>query len=1065
MNISAPFIRRPVGTILLTIGLILAGISAFFKLPVAALPQVDFPTIMVQANLPGASPSTMASSVASPLERHLGLIAGVSEMTSNSVIGATQITLQFDLSRDIDGAARDVQAAINAARADLPATLKTNPSYRKLNPAEAPILILVLSSTTRNPSEIYDQVSTVVQQRLLQVQGVGNVELGGAALPSVRVEINPLALSRYGIALEDVRTALQSESANRPRGTVDSGHQSWQIYLNKPGLHAADYRDTVIAWRKGAAIRLSDIAEVVDGPEDIYTMGLYNGSKAIPVLIRRQPGANIVQVVDALKAQIPALRASMPPDIHLDIVSDRTLTIRSSLHEVEITLLIATLLVVLVVSLFLRSWRATLIPAAAVITSLLGTFAVMYLAGFSLDNLSLMALTIATGFVVDDAIVVVENISRHIEKGVAPFQAALKGAREVGFTVLSISLSLIAVFVPLIFMGGLVGRLFREFSLTMTVAVIISLVVSLTTTPMLAARCLGKETDQGKIMRLAERYFVGMQAWYEHVLDWALAHRKTVLMLLAGAVVLNVYLIIIAPKGFFPGQDTGGIMGGVRVDQSISFNILQNKLTQIANIVKEDPAVAAVIAVTGGGRPGGGFLYVTLKPRLQRPPAPIVIARLRPKLSQVEGISLFLNPTQDLRVGGRQTTSTYQYVLKAPDTETLRTVGQKLVEALKQRSDTLVDVDIDQLDAGANVFVEVNRDTAARLGISMQSVDAALYNAFGQRQVASIYSGLNQYYIVMEVPGQYSNSPQALDNVYLPVTATSEAVPVASIGGTASGGSATALGSAVSTAARTMIPLSAFAHWSTGSASTSVSHSDGEPSATLSFNLPPGGSLGAAASAIEEARASLALPATVHGEFSGTARVFEETTSSMPLLILAALATIYIVLGILYESLIHPLTTLSTLPSAGVGAMIALMVTGGQFDIIALIGIILLIGIVKKNAILIIDFALEAERSGMTPLAAVREASLLRFRPILMTTLAAALGALPLALGFGDGSELRRPLGIAIFGGLVASQILTLLTTPVVYLALDRFRRRGAYERQLTRQAADSHSSKQRVPS
>lgn len=1062
MNISAPFIHRPVGTILLTIGLMLAGISAFFKLPVAALPQVDFPTIMVQANLPGASPSTMASSVASPLERRLGIIAGVSEMTSNSVTGSTRITLQFDLSRDIDGAARDVQAAINASRADLPATLKTNPSYRKLNPAESPILILVLRSPTRSPSEIYDQVSTVVQQRLLQVQGVGNVELGGAALPSVRVEVNPLALSRYGITLEDIRTALQSESANRPRGTVDSGNESWQIYLNQPGLQAADYRDIVIAWRNGAAIRLSNVAEVIDGPEDIYTMGLYNGEKAIPILIRRQPGANIVQVVDALKAQIPALRATIPPDIHLDIVSDRTLTIRSSLHEVEIALMIATLLVVLVVSLFLRSWRATLIPAAAVITSLLGTFGVMYLAGFSLDNLSLMALTIATGFVVDDAIVVVENISRHIEKGVAPFQAALVGAREVGFTVLSISLSLIAVFVPLIFMGGLVGRLFREFSLTMTAAVVISLIVSLTTTPMLAARCLSKETDQGKIMRLAQRGFDRMQAWYEHVLDWALAHRKTVLMLLAGTVALNIYLIIIAPKGFFPGQDTGGIMGGVRVDQSISFDTLQNKLTQVANIVKEDPAVAAVIAVSGGGRPGGGFLYVTLQPRLQRPPAPVVIARLRPKLAQVEGISLFLNPTQDLRVGGRQTTSTYQYVLKATDSETLRTAGQKLVDALKPHTDTLVDVDIDLLDAGANIFVEVNRDTAARLGISMQSIDAALYNAFGQRQVANIYSGLNQYYIVMGVSEQYSTSPKALDNIYLPVVATTDEVttPFASTGGTASGGSATASGSAVSTTAKTMIPLSAFAHWSTGSASTSVSHSDGEPSATLSFNLPPGGSLGAAANTIEEALANLALPASVHGTFSGTAKVFEETTASMPLLILAALVTIYIVLGILYESLIHPLTTLSTLPSAGVGAMIALMVTGGQFDIIALIGIILLIGIVKKNAILIIDFALEAERSGSSPFAAVREASLLRFRPILMTTLAAALGALPLALGFGDGSELRRPLGIAIFGGLVASQILTLLTTPVVYLALDRFRRRGAYEQHLTRQAMRSHASK-----
>lgn len=1057
MNISAPFIRRPVGTILLTIGLMLAGVGAFFMLPVAALPQVDFPIIMVQADLPGASPSTMAASVASPLERRLGIIAGVNEMTSSSSTGSTRIVLQFDLSRDIDGAARDVQAAINAARADLPATLKTNPSYRKANPAESPILILVLTSPTRSPSEIYDQVSTIVQQRLLQVEGVGNVELGGAALPSVRVEINPLALARYGIAMEDVRTALQSESANRPRGIVDSGDHSWQIYMRQPGLDATDYRDMVIAWRDGAAVRLSDVANVANGPEDIRTMGFYNGQQAVPILIRRQPGANIVQVVDSLKAQIPALRATMPPDIHLDIVSDRTLTIRSSLHEVEITLLIATLLVILVVSLFLRSWRATLIPAAAVVTSLLGTFVVMYLAGFSLDNLSLMALTVATGFVVDDAIVVVENISRHIEKGMEPFQAALVGAREVGFTVLSISLSLVAVFVPLIFMEGLVGRLFREFSLTMTVAVLISLVVSLTTTPMLAARCLSKEADEGKIMQLFQRGFDRLQAWYAHVLDWALAHRKTVLLLLAGAVVLNVYLIVIAPKGFFPEQDTGGIAGGVRVDQSISFTNLRDKLARLAEIVKSDPDVAAVIAIAGGSRAGGGFLYVTLKPRAQRASASAIIARLRPQLSQVGGVKLFLNPTQDLRMGGRHTTSTYQYVLKAVDSDMLRTAGQELVEALKQHGNrALVDVDIDQLDAGANVFVEVNRDAAARLGVSMQSIDAALYNMFGQRQVANIYSGLNQYHIVMETPRQFNRSPQSLNDVYLPVSVAGETTPSASIGSTASGGSATAFGSAVSTAARTMIPLSAVASWSTGSTSAAVSHSDGEPSATISFNLPPGGALGAAADAIEEVRASLALPTTVHGEFSGTAKVFEQTTANIPLLILAALGTIYIVLGILYESLIHPLTTLSTLPSAGVGAMIALMATGGQFDIIALIGIILLIGIVKKNAILIIDFALEAERGGASPYEAVREASLLRFRPILMTTLAAALGALPLALGFGDGSELRRPLGIAIFGGLVASQILTLLTTPVVYLVLDRFRRRGMHEQQLSRHG---HSS------
>ncbi|WP_298670343.1 efflux RND transporter permease subunit [uncultured Sphingomonas sp.] len=1074
MNFSAPFIRRPVGTILLTIGLMLAGVAAFFMLPVAPLPAVDFPTIMVQARLPGASPSTMASSVAAPLERHLGTIAGVSEMTSRSGVGSSSIVLQFDLSRDIDGAARDVQAAINASRADLPATLRTNPSYRKANPAEAPVLILALTSPTRSPSEIYDTVSTVVQQKLLQVQGVGNVELGGAALPSVRVEVNPLALSRYGIALEDVRTALQSESANRPRGVLDARGYSWQIYSNQPGLHAADYRNTVIAWRNNAAVRLSDIANVVDGPEDIRTMGLFNGKSAVPVIISRQPGANIVQVVDSLKAQLPALRAEVPPDIHLDVASDRTLTIRASLREVEITLLIATLLVVLVVSLFLRSWRATLIPAAAVIASLLGTIAAMYLAGFSLDNLSLMALTVATGFVVDDAIVVVENISRHVEAGMKPLDAALNGAREVGFTVLSISLSLIAVFVPLIFMGGLVGRLFREFALTMSIAVLISLVVSLTTTPMLASRVLRNEESGGAVMRAAARAFDWAQARYATALDWALANRGAVLLLLAGTVALNIFLIGVAPKGFFPQQDTGGLIGGLRADQSISFTDMQDKLTRITKIVDADPAVATVVAFTGGSRAGGGFMFATLKPRSQRPPVQQVIARLRPKLAAVSGVSLFLNPVQDLQVGGRQTNSTYQYVLKADDPDVLKAAGQKLVDALKKHPETLTDVDIDQQDAGANAFVEVDRDAAARLGVTMQAIDAALYDAFGQRQVANIYSGLNQYHVVMEAARRFNGSPASLENIYLPLTSppdkavsgatrrsatattsagTTSNAPGGSTGGTGAGGAAVAAGSAVSTAARTMTPLSAIAHWSTASTNASVSHSDGEPSATISFNLPNGVSLGQAAQTITQVQAGLALPATVHGEFGGTAKVFAQSTGSMPILILAALLAIYIVLGILYESAIHPLTALSTIPSAGVGAMIALIATGGQFDVIALIGIILLIGIVKKNAIMIIDFSLEAERGeGLSPLAAVREASLLRFRPILMTTLAAALGALPLAIGFGDGAELRRPLGIAIFGGLIASQFITLLTTPVVYLALDRFRRRhGADERALAR--------------
>jgi multidrug efflux pump len=1051
MNLSGPFIRRPVGTILITIGVALAGIGAFFKLPVAPLPQVDFPTIMVQANLPGASPNTMASTVASPLERHLGTIAGVSEMTSRSGLGSARVVLQFDLNRNIDGAARDVQAAINAARADLPTSLKTNPSYAKMNPADSPILILALTSPTRSPSEIYDAVSNIVQQKLLQVNGVGNVELGGAALPSVRIELNPLALARAGIALEDVRTALQSASANRPRGVLEGRGLAWQIYSNQASLHAADFAPLVIAWHGGAPVRLSDIATVVDGPEDSRTMGLVNGRRAVPIIISRQPGANIVETVDALKAQLPSLQAALPADIKLEVANDRTVTIRASLREVEVTLLISTLLVVVVVSLFLRSWRATLIPAVAVVVSLMGTLAVMYMAGFLLDNLSLMALTVSTGFVVDDAIVVVENIARHIEGGMKPLPAALLGAREVGFTVLSISLSLIAVFVPLIFMGGIVGRLFREFALTMTAAVAISLVVSLTTTPMLAARILRVEEAEGRLFAGARRVFDAAQRQYARSLDWALGNRGPVLLLLLGAVVLNVYLIVVAPKGFFPSQDTGGMMGGVRADQSISFGQLQAKFTQVTKIVQSDPAVAGVVAFAGGSRAGGGFMFATLKPRNQRDGVDAVIARLRPKLARVRGMSLFLNPIQDLQVGGRQTNSTYQYVLEADNPDMLKSAGARLVAALKAQPAAISDVDIDVQDAGASAFVTVNRQNAARLGIPMTMIDNTLYDAFGQRQVASIYEGLNQYHVVMEDDPSFAGRPEALGGLYLP-TGPGVAAANSVTSANASLGGGAALGSAVSAASRSMVPLGAVAQWSSASTNANVNHSDGEPSATISFNLPPGVSLGQAAQTIAKTQAGLALPATVHGDFGGTAKAFQQSTSSTPLLILAAIVTIYIVLGILYESAIHPLTVISTLPSAGVGAIFALIVTGGQFDIIALIGIVLLIGIVKKNAIMIIDFALDAERArGLTPLEAIREASLLRFRPILMTTLAAAFGALPLAIGFGDGAELRRPLGIAIIGGLIASQFLTLLTTPVVYLALDRWRRRSPNERMLSR--------------
>ena len=1073
MNISGPFIRRPIGTLLLTLGVVLAGVLAFLELPVAPLPKVDIPTIQVSANLPGASPATMASTVASPLERHLGTIAGVSEMTSRSTLSSASITLQFDLGRDIDGAARDVQAAIAAARVDLPSTLKSQPTYRKINPAEAPIMILALTSRSRSPDQIYDAVSNIVQQKLLQVNGVGNVELGGAALPSVRIEINPTLLARDGIALEDVRTALQSASTDRPRGVIeqitqstggkDHGGLAWQVYSNDPSLKAADFAPAIIAWRNGAPVRLMDIGRVIDAPEDVRTMGLFNGKRAVPILVTRQPDANIVQTVDAIKAQIPGLQALLPDDINLSLATDRTITIRASLVEVEVSLLVSTLLVVLVVSLFLQSWRATLIPAAAVIVSLLGTLSVMYMAGFLLDNLSLMALTVATGFVVDDAIVVVENIARHVEDGMKPFAAALRGAREVGFTVLSISISLVAVFIPLVFMGGILGRLLREFALTMTAAVMISLIASLTVTPMLAAKLLEndreRQTHLDRFSRAlfdrSRRLFDWLQRSYARQLNWALNHRGPVLLLLAGAVVLNAYCLVIAPKGFLPQQDTGSMAGGLRIDQSMSFRSQSDKLTRIAQIVGKDPAVATVVAFAGGGRAGSGFMFVNLKPRGQRDAVTDVIQRLRPKLARIRGVSLFLNPGQDLQVGGRQTTSMYQYVLYAETPDQLADAGNGLVRILKSQPGMITDVDIDQQDAGAASYVTVNRDRAADLGISMVNIDNTLYDAFGQRQVSNIYKGLNQYHVVMEVDPSFNGNPEALKSLYLP-TAGNIALAKQAASSNASLGSNQALGSAISTTPSTLVPLSTIASWSSASTNAAVSHSNGEPSATISFNLPASVSLGQASQVIADAQRQLRLPATVHGDFGGTAKVFQQSTATIPWLIVAAILAIYIVLGILYESAIHPLTVLSTLPSAGLGAIFALIVTGGEFDIIALIGIILLIGIVKKNAILIIDFAIESERQfGTAPLEAIREACLLRFRPILMTTLAAALGALPLAIGFGDGAELRRPLGIAIVGGLMVSQLLTLLTTPVVYLALDRWRRRSPYEHLLVRHSED----------
>jgi multidrug efflux pump len=1096
MNLSSPFVRRPVATVLLTIGIALAGIAAFFNLAVAPLPQVDFPVISVSANLPGASPDTMATSVATPLERRLGVIAGVNEMTSSSGNGSTRISLQFDLNRKIDSAAREVQAAINAARADLPSTLRSNPTYRKANPSASPVIILALTSPTRSAGQIYDAVSNIVQQKIAQVQGVGDVELGGGSLPAVRVDLLPFALSRYGVSTEDVRAALQASNANRPKGTIEGAGRQLQIYTGaapsgRSRPTAVDYRGLVVAWRGGAAIRLSDIAEVSDSVENVNTLGLFNGAPAVIVLVTLQPGANAIETVDSVRELLPELQDQLPRDIKLEVATDRTHSIRSSLHEVEITLLIAIALVVLVVSAFLRSVRATIIPAVATLVSLLGTFGVMYLLGFSLNNLSLMALTVATGFVVDDAIVVLENTSRHIEAGMDRFKAALLGAREVGFTVLSISLSLVAVFIPLLFMGGQVGRLFREFAVTLSAAVMISLVISLTTTPMMCAWLLRPDAHErrpGRVARWFERGFAWTQRGYEHSLDWALSARWLVLLILVLVIGLNGYLFTMIPKGFFPQQDTGQIQGGLRADQSISFQAMQEKLRQLVNIIRADPAVDTVVGFTGGGRAGGGFLFVNLKrgsERTERGQA--VIARLRPQLARVTGVSLFLNPVQDLRMGGRQSSSTYQYTLKSDNVADLRTWAARLAEAMKNQP-ALVDVDTDQQENGVEVFVEVDKDTTSRLGISSRDVDNALYNGFGQRQVATIYDELNQYRVIMGVAPLHTRSPEALKDIYVPArgttgsvttpvnsAATSTTTAAATTGAAANGttGAATtaaatngpinpglrdqATGQPVSSSATTMVPLSAIARFSQRPTASSISHQDAELATTISYNLAEGRNLADGEAAVRQAEAAIGLPINVRGSFQGTARAAQESQKEQPMLILAAIVVIYILLGVLYESLVHPVTVLSTLPSAGVGAALALLLFGMELSIIALIGLFLLIGIVKKNAILIIDFALDAERSrGLSPFAAVREACLLRFRPILMTTLAAGLGALPLAIGFGEGAELRRPLGISIIGGLVASQVITLLTTPVVYLLLDKLRRRSPLERQLGRHIESS---------
>jgi multidrug efflux pump len=1074
MNLSSPFVKRPIATVLLTVGVALAGIAGFFVLPVAPLPQVDYPAISVSASIPGASPDTMANSVATPLERRLATISGVNEITSQSGSGSTRISLQFDLNRDIDGAAREVQAAINASRVDLPATLKSNPTYQKANPADAPVMILALTSKTRTPQQIYDAVSNIVQQKVAQVSGVGNVEIGGGSLPAVRIDLNMLALNNLGIPAEDVRAAIQASDATRPKGSVEDDVQRMQIYTQTPTHAAADYKPMVVAYRNGAAVKLEDIANVTDGPEDVRTLGLFNGSPAVVVIITKQPGANVITTVDGVRALVPELKAQLPADIELQVASDSTNSIRSSLREVEVTLIISVALVVLVVGLFLHSLRATMVPAIATVVSLLGTFGVMYLLNFSLDNLSLMALTVATGFVVDDAIVVLENTSRHIEHGMDRFQAALVGAKEVGFTVLSISLSLIAVFIPLLFMGGQAGRLFREFAVTLSVSVLISLVVSLTTTPMMCAWLLDRnkkgtqaaQRPRGRFTRATEGAYEWLLRRYEHALDWALDSSLTVMLVLAAVVALNVWLFVAVPKGFFPQQDSGQLNGGLRADQSISFDQMQSKLRQLVDIIRADPAVDTVVGFTGGSRAGGGFMFINLKPKGQRKDGgQAVIARLRPQLAKVTGVSLFLNPVQDVRMGGRSTNSTYQYTLKSDNQADLAKWATKLADAMKEE-DALTDVDTDQQPNGVESYITIDRDAASRQGMTDTDVDNALYDAFGQRQVATIYDSLNQYHVVMEAMPQFTQSPVSLRDVYVPgdgsnavaaAGAASAALAASSPTVSANPGQRGAsTGATVNTTAHEMIPLSTIASFSEDAARASVNHQDAELATTVSYNLADGYSLSDAQAAIARASDRIHMPINVRGSSQGTAAAAAANNNQQPLLIMAAIVVIYIVLGVLYESLVHPLTVLSTLPSAGVGAVLALMVFGMEFSLIALIGVFLLIGIVKKNAILIIDFALEAERSrGLSAHDAVREACMLRFRPILMTTLAAALGALPLAIGFGEGSELRQPLGIAIIGGLIASQLLTLLTTPVVYLLLDKFRLRSADEQMLSRHSTD----------
>ena len=1169
MHISAPFIKRPVATTLLSVALLLAGSVAYSVLPVASLPDVDFPVIGVGAGLPGASPETMASAVATPLERQFGRIAGVNQMTSSSSLGSANVTLQFDLNRDIDAASRDVQAAINGARSQLPAYLPQNPSYRKANPADAPILILTLTSDVIPKPQIYDMADSILAQKIAQIQGVGQVFVGGSAQPAVRVELNPMQLANNGVGLEAVRTALSSANANRPKGGFNDGQHRWQVDDNDQIFKAADFAPIIVGYNKqtGAAVRVQDLGTVVDSVSDIHTAGFAgNNGKghsgelkdAILIIISKIPGANVIDTVDAVLKEMPRLQAEIPPTIRMNVAVDRTSTIRSSVHDVELSLMVSVLLVVLVVFLFLREIWATIIPSIAVPLSLVGTFGVMYMLGSTIDNLSLMALTISTGFVVDDAIVVIENITRYLEEGMAPYEAAMKGSKEIGFTVLSMSVSLIAVFLPILLMGGIIGKLFREFAVTLSVAIAVSLLVSLTTTPMLCARFLKPrdESGHGRLYRAFERAFDWIHYEYNSALRWVLRHQALTLIVAIACAFLNIYLFKIVPKGFFPQQDTGRLGGQTIASQDISFPAMRDKQKQLAQITLNDPAIDTVTAFAGGGRGSNntGFMFIALKQPSERPghvTADQVVNRLRGKLSGVPGARLFLQSQQDIQIGGRGSAAQYQYTLSDPDVEELNAWAPRL-EAKARAMPELRDVSTDQQDQGLSETLVIDRDTASRLGITASAIDQVLYDAFGQREVSTMYTGLNQYFVVMEVDPQYQLSPDSLNNIYIKTGATGAAASVPTLGSTAAPAAATtatgaapaqataarasaapasfvtAGGQLVTSASSTsgtastlttgapsvasniaaiaasngestnaaaiqsgtlsgvgassssstggsssastsgagssgasssasvptspaasttpagaatgaMVPLSTIAHWDQKRTSLTVNHQGQYPAVTLTFNLAPNVALGDAVTALEKAQGDMGMPGAIHGTFQGTAQAFQDSLKNEPYLILAALVAVYIVLGILYESLIHPLTILSTLPPAGVGAILALLITGTDLSIMALIGILLLIGIVKKNAIMMIDFALQAEREqGLPPVEAIYQACLMRFRPIMMTTLAAMFGGMPLAIGMGVGSELRQPLGITIVGGLLVSQLLTLFTTPVVYLFFDK---------------------------